>query len=634
LGLFLPFAESLGWTALTLAAAARYVRAATWSRRLVWLVVVAAAWGQLAASHAGHGLIVGTLALAAYLAAAWWQSVRERGWSPAHGAAVVGALVPALPLVNLVYLLPRVSYLGASSYRLGFGGAIELDARSAGWPLDLATSPGTYLGAAALVLGLAALWSRRHRALVVALTTFGAVTFLLSLDVVARHLAELVDGVPGLDFYAHYPGRFALGVILVIPVLAAVGLDTWMHELSGRTRLVTAAGGVLVWLILPLGTGTPTRGLLLLVAGLVAGGLVLVAASRRPALAVLLPALLAVELVANGLIGQLVTHDKPGADAVARVWFDPLLEPTVDPAAYLRAGPIAAVLQEQDGGRYLSLAPSLVTHRGYLTRQQPAAWGLLANQRAMLFGLEDAQGYNPFQLARYWTFVRQVTHRRLDYNAAVLVDPPPVALDLLQVEWVVTSRTEPGITGVPRAEQPPWVLVQRPGAPARAQVVASWSVVAGPGEALSRVLESGFDPTANVVLEREPGLAGSPSASTGGSASYRWLGDQSARVDVEAAGPGLVLIRNVYDRHWHADVDGRAAPVLAADYLVQAVPVAAGSHVIELRYDDPTIGYGLLGSALTGGLLLLVALGLARRGARGTSSDALDLTRDSEQSIP
>jgi hypothetical protein len=45
-------------------------------------------------------------------------------------------------------------------------------------------------------------------------------------------------------------------------------------------------------------------------------------------------------------------------------------------------------------------------------------------------------------------------------------------------------------------------------------------------------------------------------------------------------------------------VDGRPAPVLAANYVIQAVPVPRGTHVVELAYDDPWIGYGLLGSAL------------------------------------
>jgi hypothetical protein len=640
LGLFLPFPESLAWTALLLAAASRYVRASTWDGRFLWTLLTAGAWGQLAASHAGHGLVLGTLTLVAYLGATSWRMVTGARWTGREVATTLGLLVPSLFLVNLAYLVPRLSYLPESSYGAGFSKVIQLDGRPAAWPLDLASSPGMYMGGASLLLSLAALWTRRHRPIVLGFAIFGAVTYLLSLNPVASRLARSLHGLPGLDFYAHYPGRFALGLILVLPVLAAFGMEAWLHEFSGRARVISVACGVLIWLVLPIGSGIPVGGMVLAALGMIAGAAALTLAVRRPGLAMLLPAVLAVELVANGLIGQLATGVKPGASAVDHVWFDPLLSPSVDPGAYLDPGPIARYLQSHEGGRYISLAPAVASHRGYLTRQQPRYWGLLANQRAMLFRLEDAQGYNPFQLDRYWTFVRAISPRPLDYNAAAFIDPPPVALDLLDIRWVVTSLAgagSAGVAGIARGEEPPWVLEQLPGIAGRAEVVTSWTVV-DPHRALSRVLDDGFEPSKSVVLEQDPGLGGStaPTAPTAspGSATYAWMGAQRARVEVNTTSPALVLIRNVYERHWQAEVDGRAAPVLPADYLIQAIPVAAGHHVIDLRYDDPTIGYGLLGSMLAVAALLLACLLSRRRdaGSPAASSGVLDLSKDSDES--
>src|SRR6185503_7102464 len=159
LGLFLPFPESLAWTALLLAAGSRYVRASTWPARAIWALLTGAAWGQLAASHAGHGLIVGTVALASYLGATTWRMVRSGEWSGREAAKILGLLGPSLLLVNLAYLLPRLSYVSESSYGAGIGSVIELDARPLGWPLDLASSPGFYVGGAALFLCLASLWT-------------------------------------------------------------------------------------------------------------------------------------------------------------------------------------------------------------------------------------------------------------------------------------------------------------------------------------------------------------------------------------------------------------------------------------------------------------------------------------------
>jgi uncharacterized membrane protein YfhO len=122
-----------------------------------------------------------------------------------------------------------------------------------------------------------------------------------------------------------------------------------------------------------------------------------------------------------------------------------------------------------------------------------------------------------------------------------------------------------------------------------------------------------------VVLERDPGL-GSPPASSGdgrpaGSASFTWLGTSGARVEVRADRPAVVVVRNAWDPNWRATVDGRPEPVLAADGVVQGIAVPAGRHTIELRYHDPTIGWGMLAAAL-GLVVLLGGAVLLRRRAR------------------
>jgi hypothetical protein len=86
---------------------------------------------------------------------------------------------------------------------------------------------------------------------------------------------------------------------------------------------------------------------------------------------------------------------------------------------------------------------------------------------------------------------------------------------------------------------------------------------------------------------------------------------------VDAPGPAVVLVRNLFDPNWHATVDGRPARVLPTDFVDQGVPVPPGHHTVVLTYDDPWVGYGAAGSALSIVLLLGLALVLDRRpGAR------------------
>jgi hypothetical protein len=616
LSLFLPFPASLAWTALLLAAAARYLRTRTWPARLLWAGLTGAAWGQLAAAHAGHGLVMGTIALVAYVGVKWTWRPRQGDDTIRDVGMSVALLLPVTAMVNLAYLVPRLAYLPRTSYQVSYASLAQLNGRDLGWPLHLSASPGMYLGAVVLGLAFAASWSRRHRGLAVAFTAFGAASYVLSLKVVADHLASILKGMPVLDFYRHYPGRFVLGVILAIPVLGAIGLEAFLEARSGRDRLIRAAPGLGVWFVLPPAVGLSAGHRWMLYASGAAAALALLASARRPALALIVPLLVAVELTGNALLGQASPRTEGGISPDLLAWFEPLRAPSVDPGAYLRPSPIAVSLRHHPGARYLSLDPAAASARGYLTHQGQGFWGLLANQRSMLLHLEDAEGYNPFQLERYWAFVRQVSPITLDYNAAVFVDPPPVALDLLDVGWIVGAKgvIAPG-EGEVIGSDPPWVLYRLGRSPPRAQVVSRWRLVPDEGRALYEVTAPGFDASREVLLERDPGLGASPSGATSGagSAVYRWLGDQRASILVETSAPSVVLVRNVFDPNWHATVDGRPVPVLAADELIQAVPVAAGRHMVELRYDDPSIGYGLLGSGLGGVAMLFLAAVLLRR---------------------
>jgi hypothetical protein len=586
--LFLPFPSALAWTAVVLAAAARLVRSTTRRGRVLWVLATAVAWGQLAAAHLGHGLILGTGLLLAYLMMAAWRSVRAGRWTLPGVARGALGLAGAMAVVNLAFLLPRLAYAPRSSYSAGYANLIQLGIllRPA-WPLTFSTFPGAHLGAVALGLSFAAFWSRRHRALTIAFAAYGLVAYVAGIAAVGSRLARILHAVPLLNFYDHYPARFSVGLILVIPVMAAIGLEAWNERPAVADRALMAAPGLLVWFVGPalLGAGFVHLSLLL-GAGVLTAGL-LVACSRRPSLIVLAPVLVAVELVTGGLLGQaggalgsdLAMHGDPfGAKATG--WWVPLRRPNVEAGAYDDPGPIARTLQAEDGARYLSIAPGLVSHRGYLDRQLPGDWGLLANQRAMLFGLEDAGGYNPFQLEWYWRFVRAQEPGAIDYNAAFFVDPTPRVMDLLQVGWVIAP-----------AGEPPW-------------------------SNLSQVVTEG-----RWALYRLPLVA--PRASVleaGGEATYTSHGPQAATVVVRAPGPAVVLVRNAFDPGWHATVDGHPVDVLRTDSFLQGISVSAGTHTIELTYDDPWVGYGLLGSAL-GVLALLGAALVVGRSDRGDGRD-------------
>lgn len=87
-----------------------------------------------------------------------------------------------------------------------------------------------------------------------------------------------------------------------------------------------------------------------------------------------------------------------------------------------------------------------------------------------------------------------------------------------------------------------------------------------------------------------------------------------ARLRIERAHPGYLVVANTYDRGWKATLDGRDVPLLRANYAFQAIEVPAGTSEVELRYFPDSLAIGVW----IGAASLLVAIGAwiaSRRGA-------------------
>jgi hypothetical protein len=125
----------------------------------------------------------------------------------------------------------------------------------------------------------------------------------------------------------------------------------------------------------------------------------------------------------------------------------------------------------------------------------------------------------------------------------------------------------------------------------------------GPGAPLlERLGSASFDPRSAVLLEGEEGeenLGGS------GTATVTEWGPGRIAVEVDARGPGyLVLSENAYPA-WRARVDGRETPTLPADHALRAVRLEAGKRTVVWEYRSGAFRRGL---GITVGILLLGAV--------------------------
>lgn len=93
----------------------------------------------------------------------------------------------------------------------------------------------------------------------------------------------------------------------------------------------------------------------------------------------------------------------------------------------------------------------------------------------------------------------------------------------------------------------------------------------------------------------------------------------SVRIEVEAEGTAWLVASNTDDEEWRATLDGVPEPIRRTDVAFQGIRVPAGSHVIELRYENPLFAVG--GAISIATILMLVALWIRNPSLPGTSSE-------------
>jgi len=196
-------------------------------------------------------------------------------------------------------------------------------------------------------------------------------------------------------------------------------------------------------------------------------------------------------------------------------------------------------------------------------------------------------------------------------------------LDLLNVRYIVVPAVTAPDQTAPRLDRAyPAVyedeqvrVLENPHALPRAWIVHSAQVV-GPGEAPRLLAAGGVDPKSVALLEQPPpSLAQPDDPSAEAVAITAYDADRiELRVNTQAA--GLVVLSEVYYPAWKAYVDERPAPLYVANHVLRAVPLPAGEHVVELRYESPALVVGLAVSLSAYAMLVALLVAAWRRRVR------------------
>ncbi len=637
----MPFAGFLAWTTLVLVGASGYRQSTRWSGRIAWLALAGLAWSQVANAHMSHGLVMTSLLVTAYLVAFAVRDVRGGEIRGRVAALRVAVFLGFLPIGSLAVLIPRLTFIKASSLHAGYGAiagsatatsgiqdrTLQTNGVWAAWPLAYAIAPTSYAGAVILLSAIVSWRARAYRTLVWAFGATWLLSYVLMLNVVVTNSAfrSLLLHVPFGDVYLHNVGRLRYLSMISLPVLGAVGLQGLCeHSMTRRVALRWLAGGIALFLVFPLIMGAhPIRYTLFGAALIGAVPALFFLATRRFGWAKFaVVGVLAAELLASGLYGSswqggTIFMGLEGG-AHPNLVPQPVFPPDVVESTFLTPTPFVGQILSQKQ-RYLTwVLPAASFEKGYLFAQHERDWPALTMERGTLFGIPDILGYNPVQLVRYWNFIRASNRLSVFYNASVVNDPTLPLLRLFGARYLITlhGQQPAGARGRVIMSADGYDLVEVYGWEPRVSVVSSWAVAPSQTQALADVRAPAFDPARTAVLESDPGITAvlpSPGRHVPGgwplpSATYLETDPAHVRLDVTTADPAIVLVRNSYDPGWSATVDGHPAPVLPADYLMQGVPVGPGHHIINLTYRDTSVINGLKASAAAWGTLLLAFL--------------------------
>lgn len=655
------------WIPTALIGVEQIVRNKHLNRRALGWLITGFAMSQMIAGWPGQGMYNGCLLVGGYLAFRLLLSSENGalGWKD-RLVRLIGDSAGTLGFAitwAAAGLLPRLDIVSRTNVAWGEYEGYDANKYATGWSvnrmIDLFWSDNNgyisllfYIGAPVIVLALAGVYLAWSKPWVKYMTLVTVLASIMALHPTIIH--KVVFLLPRYEeLHSHVPSR-VLAVQWIGPVvLAAAAVDALLQSPSRRTILIATATGIggwaggAIWLSW---IGWPVTWQSLAAAAMTALIVGLFAITTTPpaerysrfvpraqaVLAILLLLLVIADPSGRRLLKTLETGETMSeviqmpTGPVSR---DVIVEndATTDPGG---AGEFLQTLQE-NGAYFRFFGYENVLQQGgdgYLTSYRenfanPTAIAILVNARPMRLHLSDIQGYNPVQLRNYVEFMTDLNGQIQNYHDAQVLPGGLTSplLNMLNARYIVIPNDAVGsrprtdiltlLATYPEVFRNDEVrILGNTDALPRAWVVHSADYVET--ESISAIVsDPAFDPTAMVILPAgtEPVAMSGQSTSSADTVQIVSYEDDTIVLEVQAASDGAVILSEVYDKGWHATVDGKPVTVLEANGVLRAVPVSAGEHVIELTYDPWSLRYGFYVSLAAAALSLAVIAWFAIR---------------------
>ena len=220
---------------------------------------------------------------------------------------------------------------------------------------------------------------------------------------------------------------------------------------------------------------------------------------------------------------------------------------------------------------------------------------------AMLIGAQDVWGYDATVVRRYAEFMTWTQggdpDKAMSYVKFVRLDP---LFAMLRLRYVFAQRGNE--FQIAEAPEPPLPHLQ---------LVSSYRVLPDRNAIFDALHSATFDATREVILESEPEPKPLPGENAG---TVRIVAASTDALEIQGdvAQPSILLITDTFTPSWRAvALPGSAQAnyqLLPANYVLRAVPLAAGHHRLRVEYASQAFEIGKWIS-IVAGLAFLAALG-------------------------
>ncbi|MBN1146803.1 MAG: YfhO family protein [Anaerolineales bacterium] len=427
-----------------------------------------------------------------------------------------------------------------------------------------------------------------------------ALALLLALGDHTRVYPWLYKHVPTFDMF-QAPARYMIWAEFALALLAGLGAQRWRRpekralywtRLGAAGAFAVSLGAGLAWYTMGDISLSFIRAMALAGMWGLGAGLLSLAAPPQEGQAASQPGQAAVSQGRFALVWQWGVACFVAADLVFAGWG---LNPGVGLDVY-RAAPTAGELRALLAGRRLYLPAvyeETVKYKRFLRFDtfDPGedwlgmrAW-MLPNAN-LLDGIPSANNFDPLLPGRYADWVAYLP--QAEWRAWYRM------LDLMNV----------GALAVPGAGNPYGVRFLPLEGGSRARWTPCARFVQDGQDAWGQITSEQLDFNRWVILEAnasEPAARCETPAGLLESAQAQIVAETAARLVVRVSAPasGWLVLSDTWYPGWRAWVDGRATPVLRADYLFRAVPLEAGEHQVVFAYQPLSFWLGLALSLAT-----------------------------------